>query len=105
LENLDDDDDDDDDDGDDDDNDDDDDDEDINSTSESIKGSVKASATGYYESKRHKPWFDEECSKLLDPRKLTNCNGCRIEVKNMEINLNNVRRETIRTFRKKRGSI
>jgi hypothetical protein len=24
---------------------------------------------GYYELKKHKPWFDERCSKLLDQRK------------------------------------
>jgi hypothetical protein len=24
---------------------------------------------GYYELKKHKPWFDERCSKLLDRRK------------------------------------
>jgi hypothetical protein len=24
---------------------------------------------GYYELKQHKPWFDEECSELLDQRK------------------------------------
>jgi hypothetical protein len=24
---------------------------------------------GYYELKKHKPWFDEGCSKLLDQRK------------------------------------
>jgi hypothetical protein len=31
-----------------------------------------ASATesvGYYDLKQHRPWFDEECSKLLDQRK------------------------------------
>jgi len=35
---------------------------------------MKASAMqnlGYYELKQHKPWFDDECSKLLDQRKQT----------------------------------
>jgi hypothetical protein len=32
---------------------------------------MKASTTEsihYYEIEQHKPWFDEECSKLLDER-------------------------------------
>jgi len=39
---------------------------------ESITENIKTSATqslGYYELKQHKPWFDEECSKLLGRRK------------------------------------
>jgi hypothetical protein len=35
---------------------------------ENFKENRKVSATeslGYYEFKEHKPWFDEECSKLL----------------------------------------
>jgi hypothetical protein len=35
---------------------------------ENIKFSVKESL-GHYELKKHKPWFDEGCSKLLDQRK------------------------------------
>jgi hypothetical protein len=35
---------------------------------ENIKISVKESL-GYYELKKHKPWFDKGCSKLLDQRK------------------------------------
>jgi hypothetical protein len=35
---------------------------------ESIKTAGKESL-GYYELKKHKPWFDEGCSKLLDQRK------------------------------------
>jgi hypothetical protein len=34
-----------------------------------IKENIKALATeslGYYELKQHKPWFDEDCSILLD---------------------------------------
>jgi hypothetical protein len=34
-----------------------------------------------------------------------NCNGCRIQAKQMEIILNNVRRETRRAFRSKKGNI
>jgi hypothetical protein len=52
--------------------------------------------------KKHKPWFDEGCSKLLDQRKqskllwlqdLSEINGD---------NLNNVRREASRYFREKK---
>jgi hypothetical protein len=35
---------------------------------ENINISTKESL-GYFELKKHKPWFDEGCSKLLDQRK------------------------------------
>jgi hypothetical protein len=41
---------------------------------ESFRESMKALAIDsqvYYELKQHKPWFDEECSKLLFYRKQT----------------------------------
>jgi CTP synthase (UTP-ammonia lyase) len=38
----------------------------------------------HIEQKHHKPWINEECSKLLDQRNL-NCSGCRIKAKQMEI--------------------
>jgi hypothetical protein len=56
----------------------------INSAWETIRENIKISAKeslGYFELKKHKPWFDEGCSKLLDQRKQTNCSGCRIQVK------------------------
>jgi hypothetical protein len=45
---------------------------DINRAWETIIEIIKVSAKkslGYRESKKHKPWFNEECSKLLDQRK------------------------------------
>jgi hypothetical protein len=45
---------------------------DINKAWETIREYIKISAKespGYYELKKHKPWFDEGCSKLLDQRK------------------------------------
>jgi len=45
---------------------------DISRAQGSIKGNIKASTTeslGYYELKQYKPWFDNECSELLDQRK------------------------------------
>jgi hypothetical protein len=44
----------------------------INSAREMIKDNIKISAEenlGYFELKKHKPWFNEGCSKLLDQRK------------------------------------
>jgi hypothetical protein len=41
----------------------------INSAWETIRENIKISAKeslGYFELKKHKPWFDEGCSKLLD---------------------------------------
>jgi hypothetical protein len=38
----------------------------INSAWETIRENIKFSAketSGYYELKKHRPWFDEECSK------------------------------------------
>jgi hypothetical protein len=45
---------------------------DINRASETITENIKISAKeslGYYKLKKHEPWFDEGCSKLLDNRK------------------------------------
>jgi hypothetical protein len=45
---------------------------DINRAWEILRESIKISAKGslgYYELKRHKTWFSEGCSKLLDKRK------------------------------------
>jgi len=48
--------------------DDDDDDDDINSALKLVRKNMKEASTtennGYYELKRHKPWSDEQCSKL-----------------------------------------
>jgi hypothetical protein len=44
----------------------------INSAWETIRENIKISAKeslGYFELKKHKPWFDERCSKLLDQMK------------------------------------
>jgi 50S ribosomal subunit-associated GTPase HflX len=44
----------------------------INSSWETIRENISISAKeslGYFELKKHKPWFDEGCSKLLDQRK------------------------------------
>jgi hypothetical protein len=45
----------------------------INSAWETIRENIKISAKkkslGYFELKKHKSWFDEGCSKLLDQGK------------------------------------
>jgi hypothetical protein len=56
----------------------------INSASETIRDNIKISAKeslGYFELKKHKPWFDEGCPKLLDQRKQAKCSAYRIQVK------------------------
>jgi hypothetical protein len=45
---------------------------------ETIRQNIKTSAKeslGYYEFKKHKPWFDEGCYKLLDQINKPNCSG------------------------------
>jgi hypothetical protein len=61
---------------------------DINSAQESIRDNIKTSAKenlGYHRLKCNKPWFDDECSKLIDQRKQANYRGCKIQAKLMEI--------------------
>jgi hypothetical protein len=62
---------------------------DINNASESIKENIKTSAKdnlGYQKLKHNKPWFDDECSKLIDQQKQAkNYSGCKIQTKSMEI--------------------
>jgi hypothetical protein len=45
---------------------------DINRAWDAITENIKISAkecVGHCEAKHHKPWFDEECSELVDQRK------------------------------------
>jgi hypothetical protein len=49
--------------------------EEINSVREMIGDNIRISVKegpGHYEQKKHKTWFDTECSKLLDRRKQAN---------------------------------
>jgi hypothetical protein len=48
--------------------------------------------------KKHKPWFDEGCSKLLDQRKQAKFQWLQDRSKINGDNLNNVRREASRLF-------
>jgi hypothetical protein len=68
---------------------------------ENIKISAKESL-GYFELKKHKPWFDEECSKLFDQKKEAKLQWLQDPSKINKDNLNNVRREASRYFRNKK---
>jgi hypothetical protein len=68
---------------------------------ETIKISVEESL-GYYELKQHKPWFDEECSKLLDQKKQAKLQWLQGPSEINGDNLNNVRREAGGHFKNKK---
>jgi hypothetical protein len=77
----------------------------INSAWETIRENIKISvkeSLGYFEFKKHEPWFDERCSKLLDQRKQTKLQGLQDPSEINGDNLNNVRREASRHFRNKK---
>jgi hypothetical protein len=74
----------------------------INSAWEMIRENINISAKespGYCELKKHKPWFDEGCSKLVDQRKETKLQWMQDPSEINGDNLNNVRREASRYFR------
>jgi hypothetical protein len=69
---------------------------------QTIRENIKISAQEslhYYELKKHKPWFDEECSKLLDHRKQAKSQWLQDPIEINGDNLNNIRYETSRHFR------
>ncbi|PNF14117.1 hypothetical protein B7P43_G01057, partial [Cryptotermes secundus] len=68
---------------------------------ENIKISAKESL-GYYEPKKHKPWFDEGCSKLQDQRKQAKLQWLQDPSEINRDNVNNIRCETSRHFRNKK---
>jgi hypothetical protein len=57
---------------------------------------------GYFELKKHKKWFDEGCSKLLDQRKQAKLQWLQDPSEINGDNLSNVRREASRYFRNKK---
>jgi hypothetical protein len=51
---------------------------------ETIRGNVNISAKesiGYYDLKKHKPWFDKGYSEILDQRKKPKCSCYNIQAK------------------------
>jgi hypothetical protein len=78
----------------------------INSAWETIRENIKISAKeslGYFELKKHKLWFDEGCSKLLDQRKQAKLQWLQDPSEINGDNLKNVKRETSRHFRNKKS--
>jgi hypothetical protein len=65
-------------------------------------GSFRAAkeSLGYFELKKHKPWFDEGCSILSDQSKQTKLQWIQDPSEINGSNLNNVRREANRYFRR-----
>jgi hypothetical protein len=77
----------------------------INSAWDTIRENIKMSAKeciGHCEAKRHKPWFDEECSKLVDRRKQAKVPWLQDPSVVNEDDLSNVRREASRHSRIKK---
>jgi hypothetical protein len=78
---------------------------DINIAWESIRENIKTSAKdnlGYHRLKHNKPWFDDECSKLINQRKQAKLQWLQNPNQINGDDLQNLRRETRRTFRKKK---
>ncbi|PNF24543.1 hypothetical protein B7P43_G05401, partial [Cryptotermes secundus] len=78
---------------------------DVNKAWKTIRENIKIStkySLGYYELKKHKPWFDEGCSKLSDQRKEAKLQWLQDPSAINWDNLNNIRHETRRHFRYKR---
>ena len=67
---------------------------------ENVKISAKESI-GLYKVKQHNPWFDEECLGFLDQRKQAKMQWLQDPNKSSVDNLNAVRRDASRHFRKK----
>jgi hypothetical protein len=69
----------------------------INSAWETIRQNIKISAKeslGYFELKKHKPWFNEGCSKLLYQSKEAELQRLQDPCKITGDNPNNVRQQT-----------
>jgi hypothetical protein len=77
----------------------------INSAWETIRDNINISVKEslcYFEFKKHKPWFGEGCSKLLDQRKQAKFQWLQDPSEINGDNLKNVRREASRQFRNKK---
>jgi hypothetical protein len=80
----------------------------INNAWESIRENIKTSAKvnlGYQKLKHNKPWFDDECSKLIDQWKQVKLQWLQNPSQINGDNLQNLRRETNRTFQNRKGNI
>jgi hypothetical protein len=78
---------------------------DINRVWKTIREDIKILAKvslGYYEFKKHKPWFKKACSKLLDQRKQAKLQCLPDPSEISGVNVNNIRRHASRHFRNKK---
>jgi hypothetical protein len=77
---------------------------DINRAWETIRENIKISAESIRlcESKSYKPWFSEECLRVVDRRKQAKLQWLQDTSEVNEDNLSNVRREASRHFRNKK---
>jgi hypothetical protein len=78
---------------------------DMNRAWENIRENIKISAKeslGHYELQQRQPWFDDECSKLIDRRKQAKLQWLQNLSQVDGDNMDNVRREASRTFRTKK---
>jgi hypothetical protein len=81
---------------------------DINNAWESIRENIKTSAKdnlGYQKLKHNKPWFDDECSKLIDQWKQAKLQWLQNPSQINGDNLQNLRCETSRTLGTRKGNI
>jgi hypothetical protein len=79
----------------------------MNRAWENIRENIRISAKeslGHYELQQHKPWFDDECSKLIDRRKQVKLQWLQNLSQVNGDNMDNVRHEA-RTFRTKKGNV
>jgi hypothetical protein len=79
---------------------------DINSAWEMMRENIKISdkeSLGYYELRKHKPWFNKGCPKLSDQRKQTQLQWLQDPGEITVDNLGNVRCEASRNFRNKKS--
>jgi hypothetical protein len=65
---------------------------------------ISAKKTAGYELRKHKPWFDEGCSQLLDQTKQAKLHWLQDPSEINVDNLNNVKREASRHFRNEKGN-
>jgi hypothetical protein len=78
---------------------------DMNRAWENIRQNRQISAKeslGHYELQQHKPWSDDECSKLIDRRKQAKLQWLQNPSQENGDNMDKVRREASRTFRTKK---
>ena len=77
---------------------------DINDMWENIRDNIKVAAeesTGYYKVKKKKPWFDDDCSNVVERRKKAKLKSLQDPTQLNRDNYHTERRETSRTLRNK----